>query len=382
MMLVESGKVRLDDPVGLHVDSILSHLMNETVQTLFKPYGGQVTIRNLIAMRSGIPDFDLPHYDHQILDANRQSPMDILRYASTLAWACPPASCTSYSSTNYVLLGFVLLKHTPGPRQQGKEPPSGNEWTSLNLGKSLHLDFDEIIFPNKGRLSTVSGGLTVAGESLSNGKIELFEQDASILGWTCGNGVASGHATARFYYELLGPGGDLLSPESISVMKTWTKVDIGWEKDKLMYGGGLMIQSVSPKVKSPATLEEFASYVGHGGDTYGFMSDNGFFPSLNASISVIVNQDYDWAYPTQVVTCKVVELVARHLGHEDVDLGCIAPKSPSEKHYLCQNLYGKPTCIGSTFAGKGIGTNKEKCNSNCTAQNAGPLSPLKKPAGE
>ena len=36
-----------------------------------------------------------------------------------------------------------------------------------------------------------------------------------------------------------------------------------------------------------------ASYIGHGGDTYAFMSDNGYFPALNASISVIVNEDAD-----------------------------------------------------------------------------------------
>ena len=28
----------------------------------------------------------------------------------------------------------------------------------------------------------------------------------------------------------------------------------------------------------------------HLGDTYAFMSDNGFYPKLNASISVVVNQ--------------------------------------------------------------------------------------------
>lgn len=115
MRLVEAGIVGLDDLVSMHVDEILAPVMNATMARLFVPHGVAVTIRHLVSMHSGIPDFDVPSYDNLILNSNTtQSPMDILRFAATQNWTCVPGTCTSYSSTNYVLLGFVLLRHQPG----------------------------------------------------------------------------------------------------------------------------------------------------------------------------------------------------------------------------------------------------------------------------
>ena len=36
--------------------------------------------------------------------------------------------------------------------------------------------------------------------------------------------------------------------------------------------------------------DHVGTYIGHGGDTYAFLSDAGYYPKLNASITVIVNQ--------------------------------------------------------------------------------------------
>lgn len=68
-----------------------------------------------------------------------------------------------------------------------------------------------------------------------------------------------------------------------------------------------MIQNVNEAKywEKLAHTTDLASYIGHGGDTYGFMSDNGYYPQLKASISVIVNEDSNGSYPS-LVTCKVV----------------------------------------------------------------------------
>jgi hypothetical protein len=54
-----------------------------------------------------------------------------------------------------------------------------------------------------------------------------------------------------------------------------------------------MIQNVSTKYRkldgAQAGMSHMGSYIGHGGETYGFQSDSGFYPQLNAAISVIVN---------------------------------------------------------------------------------------------
>lgn len=224
----------------------------------------------------------------------------------------------------------------------------------------MNLTFQGVNFATSGLLNET---LTVAGESIAYGKEELLLQDSAILGWTCGNAIASGQAIARFYYELLRPGGTLLSPESLAVMTNWSVVNKGWANGTLAYGAGLMINNVSPKVKAPASQGDFANYVGHGGDTYAFTSDNGFFAAINASISVIVNQDYDWQYPTYVVTCPVLELAARYkLGHA-VDLGCVASKPRAREHYVCQNLFGQPTCVGQTLTKSNL--TRDMCQETC-----------------
>ena len=48
----------------------------------------------------------------------------------------------------------------------------------------------------------------------------------------------------------------------------------GWEKGQIQYGTGLMIQALSPHAKMPPSLSEPGTYVGHGGDSYGFLSEN------------------------------------------------------------------------------------------------------------
>lgn len=45
----------------------------------------------------------------------------------------------------------------------------------------------------------------MAGASHAYGTAELYAQDASILGWTCGNVVATAEDVAGFYWRLLGP---------------------------------------------------------------------------------------------------------------------------------------------------------------------------------
>lgn len=107
----------------------------------------------------------------------------------------------------------------------------------------------------------------------------------------------------------------------------------------------------------PANL--LASYVGHGGDTYGFMSDNGYFPYLNATISVIVNEDSNGLYPS-LVTCHAVLIVAKHVGI-DTDKQGLKCRDATVPMYVCKTEYGKPTCM-NTY---GKGETKSQCDAKC-----------------
>ena len=203
-------------------------------------------------------------------------------------------------------------------------------------------------------------GLTVSGKSEQYGEADLFEQDSSILGWTCGNLAASARDVAKFYYKLLGPGNNVVSQSSLIDMMGWMKLDKGWEANYIQYGAGLMIQNVEPfkGYRPTPSIDDLGTYIGHGGDTYGFMSDNGFFPQINASISVIVNVDYDYYYPSNLVTCPIAEIAATHHTGKKQDFKCGHATVPT---YSCQTKFGQKYC--------GIehhkGTTKAECEKTC-----------------
>lgn len=149
-------------------------------------------------------------------------------------------------------------------------------------------------------------GLSTSGISLDFGQVEIWDQDQSIMGWTCGYGIAAPRDVAKFFFDLLGPKGDILSTQSIETMYNFNTTDLGFQAGMMHYGGGLMAQSASQKRIGPQSfnLSDPAVYIGHVGATYGFKSTHGFFPSLNASVSAIVNVDFDREIVEQML-CQI-----------------------------------------------------------------------------
>lgn len=125
-----------------------------------------------------------------------------------------------------------------------------------------------------------------------------------------------------------------------------------------------MIQNVNSAAqwKNDPPLTWLASYVGHGGDTYGFMSDNGYFPKLKASISIIVNEDWNGQYPS-LVTCKAVEIVAKHLEIRAPLLKCGEARAP--KYRCVTEVHGRPTKPSCEFTYDPHGETKSECDASC-----------------
>jgi D-alanyl-D-alanine carboxypeptidase len=95
MQLVEAGELALDDPVSNHLPAGLDFDTNHA------------TIRELLGMHSGIPDYvdELWHS----LTTNRKrrwTPRDVLHLVA--ASRSPAGGEFEYSSTNYVLLGLII----------------------------------------------------------------------------------------------------------------------------------------------------------------------------------------------------------------------------------------------------------------------------------
>jgi len=92
----------------------------------------------------------------------------------------------------------------------------------------MKTDFKDSIFLPETSMAT--HGLTVGGRSLVYGEAELFAQDASILGWTCGYLIASARDVAKFYWNLLSPHSSdrIVSEESLKIMQEFNTIDKGW----------------------------------------------------------------------------------------------------------------------------------------------------------
>ena len=95
MQMVEAGELSLDDPATDHLPSDLDFDSNGA------------TIRQLLGMRSGIPDYLDAISDSMTTDRqHRWTPTDVLALVATDR--SPAGGLFEYSSTNYVLLGLII----------------------------------------------------------------------------------------------------------------------------------------------------------------------------------------------------------------------------------------------------------------------------------
>lgn len=97
--LVDQKRIGLDDPIGKYIAGV--------------PDGGQITIRDLADMRSGLFNYtDDPAFDQAAgRDPYRQwGPWQLLAYAFGHPMLFPPGSEYAYSNTNTILLGLLVQK--------------------------------------------------------------------------------------------------------------------------------------------------------------------------------------------------------------------------------------------------------------------------------
>ena len=341
MQLVEAGVLSLDDKAAKWMDPVLDAMNGTSFVALFGADAADVTVGQLVRMSSGIADYDVPDVDDAVIDAaNVTSPLDILyMFPQRSQFACKPGTCVSYSSTNFLLAGFVLLGAQGVPAAELRA--LGDEaWTALDqqlvLGKARSSRFGATSFIDHGAMR--ARGLPIPGyDGVRNGtRQQVWEQDGSILGWTCGNLLTSARDYARFLWDLLAdPTNPIVSAASRAAMSDVRPLDVGWAARALQYGTGLMVQSVSRyDSHAPFRMNGTGAFLGHGGETYGFGSNSGFFPLVNASISVALAQTdiaQDVGGSPSRAQCNVLEAAALLLHGQRVSLGCSGP----EQRYSC-----------------------------------------------
>ena len=352
MQLVEAGVLSLDDKAAKWMDPVLDAMNGTSLSKLLGPNASAVTVGHLVRMSSGIADYDVPDVDFPVLDAaNVTSPLDILyMFPQRSQFACAPGTCVSYSSTNFLLAGFVLLGAAGLPAAQLRA--LGDEaWTALPQlavleyaaggAAARRARYPNTRFLAHGALN--ASGLAIPGFNSNyrdprTGQVQprakVWEQDASILGWTCGNLLTTAREEARFLWDLLGdPASPVVSAPSRAAMSAVRPLTEGWADRApywLQYGTGLMVQTVYDGDYGPGPFEMngTGAHLGHGGMTYGFFSNSGFFPLVNATMSCGMSQpDIPVGINAQTddVLCAVLQAAAALLHGNNVSLRCHAP---------------------------------------------------------
>jgi len=101
LQLVDQGKVGLDDPISTYVDGV--------------PQGGQITLRQLARMQSGLHNYSAVEAFQLALygDPRRPfTPRELVDFAFSEPNDFPPGQGFEYSNTNTVLLGMTVEKVT------------------------------------------------------------------------------------------------------------------------------------------------------------------------------------------------------------------------------------------------------------------------------
>lgn len=259
LMLVEDDYFSLDDLAADYLpDDVISNIAN----------ADQVTLRQLLAMRSGIPDYlemdefwfaveDDPYYEWTVIEA--------LEYAYGEPALFAPDEAYYYSNSNYLLIELVIEEVT---------------------GQGLHEVMREYILEPLGLDDTY----TQVSETLPGGFVDSYQDfygDGELLKvseFNDGAGLADGGLISTvgditLFYQALLQRQILLNPDSLNEMLTFLPDDTGEGE----YGLGIN-----------RYLGDWGTELGHGGGVVGFSSAGAYYTKFETIIVVLVaSEDID-----------------------------------------------------------------------------------------
>jgi D-alanyl-D-alanine carboxypeptidase len=137
LALADQGRCRLDDPTGRHLPG---DVVDRFRDSQGRPYGGAVTLRQLLDHTSGLPNF---FSQPAILDAvqhgggrRRFTPAALVDLAAAgEPPTSPPGTARAYTDTGFVLAGLIIEALTRRPLQEAYRElvldPAGMAYTWL-----------------------------------------------------------------------------------------------------------------------------------------------------------------------------------------------------------------------------------------------------------
>jgi CubicO group peptidase (beta-lactamase class C family) len=241
MLLVDQGKLSLDDPVTKHLDDAP------------KAWEG-VTLRHMLYQVSGLPEYVMlpgigltDEFDRAtFMKKVGEQPFD---FKTGSTWA--------YSNTNYALLGFVIEKASGKPYM---------EFMTESVLKPLGMNQSRFSNPYDVVPRRSHGYLLNQGQVLRS-----LPSSASINS----DGTLMSNVEDMAKWDAALRSGKLLKPASYALLWSPAKLDTGRIRP---YGMGFFLNS--PK---------FPRFIGHHGNSAGYGAGHAHFPDKKLSVVVLAN---------------------------------------------------------------------------------------------
>jgi len=245
LLLVEDGKVNLDDPITEYLPEY--------------PSGAKVTIRHLLNHTSGIVSFtSLP--DHRAGMRKDRSHEETLARFKDKPLEFPPGEKFSYCNSGYYLLGMVI---EIASEKTYEEFLQERIFDPLKLD-STHYDHHLKIIPNRAR------GYSIRGEKKINAPYVSMKQP-----FAAGALVSTTRDLIKWQRGLVE--NKLLRPDSYKQM-----IQPGLLNDgkKSKYGLGCFVEILNGHVA-----------IRHGGGIPGFLTELAYFPEIDLTVIVLCNSN-------------------------------------------------------------------------------------------
>jgi len=323
LKLISEGKFGLDDPVAPLVDPFLSGISNFTMEELWGADNVKnETIRTLLSMTGGVPDFDTanPCYTPGCFQGDSlraalynepsrgYDPVELMSVdwvkgaehwidCEPVAWNAWTPFC--YSSTNYMLLGMLLAADA---QASGWEDFDQSEYLSQYLA-------NQISYAKHGtpEANGVVHGYDRTKYNMFNGTLnnhDNFEVAGVFSGWSASDVVATTSAVAELTWDI--HAAHKVAPKEYA--------DMMIPKEGRIYG--MAAHNIASYIGQTG---EYGVAYGHLGATYGYQSVTAYFPKLDFVLTVASNIETDSQTQPALALCFAYnEIAGMMLGQEIV----------------------------------------------------------------
>lgn len=245
--LVDSGKVRLDDPVGRHVTGLT-------------PEASAVTVRQLLDDSSGLGNFFTPG-NLEVLQRAR-SVAELFPLVASARPSFTPGSRSEYSNTGFLLLGLLVERVA---------------------GVSFDRYLDEHLFRPAGMVASGmdrgQGGTQATGMTASRGPLQP-SPEAALRGTPAGGGFSTAVDMQRFFAALLA--GRLTSQVMLKALTSPQRTVVPARGDAPQISAGLGF--------GVGTFQGHR-WLGHNGGAPGANVEATAFPDDRTAVVVLSNRD-------------------------------------------------------------------------------------------